>query len=104
MYNTRDVQGKPLYPQPERATSTPGSRWATRRICATTRSWAKIGHLFEFDGKPYVMLEFDQPVSTFTDGDGRLQVLRGAAAERPAARDTRPPGGAPIRSMNTPGR
>lgn len=89
MYNTRDVQGKPLYPQPE------GYQYAGFTVgheahLRDDKSWAKIGHLFEFDGKPYVMLEFDQPVSTFTDGDGRLQVLRGvAAAERPAARDTR---------------
>lgn len=89
MYNTRDVQGKPLYPQPE------GYQYAGFAVgheahLRDDKSWAKIGHLFEFDGKPYVMLEFDQPVSTFTDGDGRLQVLRGvAAAESPAARDTR---------------
>lgn len=89
MYNTRDVQGKPLYPQPkgyQYAGFTVGHEAHLR----DDNSWAKIGHLFEFEGKPYVMLEFDQPVSTFTDGDGRLQVLRGvAAAESPAARDTR---------------
>lgn len=89
MYNTRDVQGKPLYPQPE------GYQYAGFTVgheahLRDDKSWAKIGHLFEFEGKPYVMIEFDQPVSTFTDGDGRLQVLRGvAAAESPAARDTR---------------
>lgn len=89
MYNGRDVQGKPVYPQPE------GYQYAGFTVgheahLRDDNSWAKIGHLFEFDGKPYVMLEFEQPVSTFTDGDGRLQVLRGvAAAESPAARDTR---------------
>lgn len=89
MYNVRDVQGKPLHPQPEgyqHAGFTVGHEAHLR----DDNSWAKIGHLFEFEGKPYVMLEFDQPVSAFTDGDGRLQVLRGvAAAQSPAARDTR---------------
>ncbi len=89
MYNVRDVQGKPLHTQPEgyqHAGFTVGHEAHLR----DDNSWAKIGHLFEFEGKPYVMLEFDQPVSTFTDGDGRLQVLRGvAAAQSPAARDTR---------------
>jgi hypothetical protein len=82
MYSGRDVYGKPVYPQPqgyEQAGFTVGHEAHLR----DDNSWAKIGHIFEFDNAPYVMLEFEQPIHSFTDDKGRLKIIRGVSTELP---------------------
>jgi hypothetical protein len=81
MYNTRDVHGKPVYPQPE-GYQQAGFIVGHEAHLRNSNSWAKIWHVFEFESKPYVMLEFEQPVSTFTDAEVCLQVSRGVTASQ----------------------
>lgn len=90
MYSGRDVHGKPVYPQPE-GYEYAGFTVGHEAHLRDDNSWAKVSHIFEFEkGKPYVMLDFERPISTFTDDKGRLKVIHGVTNEHafPAHRDT----------------
>lgn len=74
MYSLRDVQGNPIFPQPvgyQYKEFTVGHQAHLR----DSGQWATISHIFEFDDKPYIEMNFDAPVSSYVDGDGRRQVV-----------------------------
>lgn len=58
MYSGRDIQGNPLYPQPagyQHAGVTVG-----HELQLQDNAWARIDHVFDFDGKPHVLVESEQ--------------------------------------------
>lgn len=73
IYSERCVQGSALRSQPE------GYQYAGFAVghqghLRDGDHWGRISHIYSFDEKTYIELDFGKPMSSFMDGDGRRQV------------------------------